>query len=837
MKNNFLKLIACLLAAMILVSVASVAVFADNEETESATTTAPETEAETTTEDTVAEGDEAEATEDQTGETTENTEASEETKEGESDTAEGDTTATGEDKTSKEEDEEETVDIITDEEAIARCEIAAENDNFILYLDQEYERIGLYIKETGVIYWSNCVNALSDETTNKRNTLRRRLSNLGYKYGDATASTVAQSFYYSYLESTSKNKTECEIIDGGVRVTYTLNNIKTVVPVNFILEDDYLDVYIDTAKINEKSGYKEGVSPEDSSSKVYILTEIALCPYFGAATPEDEGYIFVPDGSGAIINLNNGKGNYQNYSTYIYGDDLTKSPNLQPDVTEQTYLPVMALVKENNGLVMIATHGDTYAKANAAVAGNKADQAGFNYCYFSFNLRSTDTYEMAGDGGSITMFERGDGKIAVDKIAVRYYPITTDEETVPYTDIAKVYRNYLIEEKGLTKKVEANDSPLFVDYFGGTLKSKSILGIPVNIKTAFTTFEQATEITEKLADLGVDSMVVNFNDFTNDSMDSKIDVAKNPASVLGGKSGFKTMMSELVDMGVEFYASVTGTTFKSSGNGFTTLFNTAYRVSKSYARLADYDLAYGTPKDGITAAVLAPRSIAKVAEKMLKNIEKLDLSGVGMGNWAQNLWSDFSNANHTVRDVTADSIIDYYKQASKITNVIADAPNAYLLPYVSRINNLPLQSSQFKVVDEDIPFVQMVLHGYVGYATEPINASADSRMLFLKAIAAGSNIHYDFIYADVTELVNTDYVNLYYANYEAWLEDAAAQYKLANEILAPVSDSVIVGYEVDGDVITTTYENGTVTVVNLETGVIEVNGKTYNYDDIEGGNK
>ena len=826
MKNNFLKFIACLLAAMILVSVASVAVFADNEEAEGTTTTAPETEAETT-EDTT--------TEDQTSEEPE-TEASEETKEGESETAEGETATTGEDKTTKDEEEEET-EIITDEEAIARSEKAAENDNFILYLDEEYERIGFYVKETGVVYWSNCVNALSDTATTKANTRKNRLSNIGYKYGDATANTVAQAFYYSYKESTSKKKTEYELVDGGVRITYTLNTAKVVVPVNFILEDDYLNVYIDTAKIKENAGYKEGVSPEDSTSKVYILTEIALCPYFGAGSTEEEGYIFVPDGSGAVINFNNGKGNYKNYSTYIYGDDLTKSPNLQPDVTEQTYLPVMALVKENNGLVMIATDGDTYAKANAAVAGNKADQAGYNYCYFSFNLRSTDTYEMAGDGGSITMFERGNGKIAVDKIAVRYYPVTTNEETVPYTDIAKVYRDYLIEEKGLAKKVEANDSPLFVDYYGGTLKSKSILGIPVNLKTAFTTFSQATEITEKLADLGVDSMVVNFNDFTNDSMDSKIDVAKNPASVLGGKSGFKSMMSTLAEMGVEFYASVTGTTFKSNGNGFTTLFNTAYRVSKSYARLSEYDLAYGTPKGGIAAALLAPRSIASVAEKVIKNVEKLDLTGIGLGDWAQSLWSDFSNANYTVREETADHLIDYYKQVSKTTNVIADAPNAYLLPYVSRVNNLTLQSSQFKIVDEDIPFVQMVLHGYVGYATEPINASSDSRELFLKAIASGSNIHYDFIYAEATELVNTDYVNLYYANYEAWLEDAAAQYKLANEILAPVSDSVIVGYEVDGDVITTTYENGVVTVVNMETGVIKANGKTYNYDEIEGGKK
>ncbi len=838
MKNNFLKLIACLLAAAILASVASVAVLADetvaitSQEAESAVTTAPEADAEVTT---APEAD-PEAT------------TSEEAAEGEA-PAEGETAEPTDDKETSEDEDEDVGELLTDEQAIARSVEAAQNEKFILYLDEEYERIGLYVKESGVVHWSNCVNALSDTATNKSNTRKNRLSNLGYKYGNATDATVAQAFYYSYKESTSKTKTNkktgevtrnttYEIIENGVKITYDLSTVKATVPVYFVLEDDYLDVYIKTNEIKEKAGYKEGVSPEESTTKVMILTEIALCPYFGAATPEESGYMLIPDGSGAVINLNNNKGQYNNYSAYIYGDDLAHVTSLMPDETEQTYLPVMAMVKENNGLVMIATEGDTFAKANAAVAGNKADQAGYNYCYFSFVLRSNDAYKMAGDNSSIMMFQRGDGKIGVEKIAVRYYPITSDEETVSYTEIADTYRNYLIEEKGLKKQTTANDAPLFIDYYGGTLKSKSILGIPVDIKTSYTSFSEAEEITGKLIELGVEDMVVNYNDFTNDSMTSKIDVAKSPASCLGGKRAFNSFMDYCKENGIEFYGSITGTTFMSNGNGFNTLFNVAYRVSKSYVRISDFDLAYGTPKEGVAAALLAPKSISKLAGKVVANIEKLGLPGIGLGDWSQKLWSDFSNNNYAVRDTTADYIIDYYKQVNETAdNVIANAPNAYLLPYVTRVNNLTLQSSQFKVVDQDIPFVQMVLHGYVSYATEPINASAESRELFLKAIAAGSNIHYDFIYEDPTEIVNTDYARLYYANYEGWLEDAAAQYKLANEILAPVSDSVITDYKVNGDVITTTYENGTVTVVNLETGDIKVNGKTYNYSDLEGGNK
>ena len=445
---------------------------------------------------------------------------------------------------------------------------------------------------------------------------------------------------------------------------------------------------------------------------------------------------------------------------------------------------------------------------------------------------------MSGDSSSIIMFEKGDGTIAVEKLGVRYYWVTSEEEEVTYTEIADVYRDYLVEEEGLEQKTESDYAPLFVEFYGGTLKSKSILGIPVNLKTAFTTFDQAAEIIEELQELGVEDFVINYNDWTTDSMTGKLDTASSVASVLGGKSDFEDMIEYFESIGADFYASITDYTFSSNGNGFWTLFNTAYRVSKSYARPYEYNIAYGTPNSGVASALLSPRSISKLSKKVTKNLAKYDLPGAGLGSYANTLWGDYSTKNRTNREVTAQYIIEYYKSvAGVVDKIIADAPNAYLLAYVDVIENLTLQSGQFKIFDEDVPFVQLVLHGYIPYSTEAINGSADSQELFLKAIAAGSYIKYTFIYEETTEIEDTDYIDLYYANYAGWLEQAAAEYELASEILSTVSDAVITGYESDGTVITTTYDNGVVTTVNLSTGEITANGKTYNYSDYvdEGG--
>ncbi len=809
--NRFLRLIACLLVMAILTSIFTTALFADETEGENTENTE---QAETT--DTPAEGEEAPA------------EGEEAPAEGEEAPAEGEE-APAEGEAEEEEEEEEVILVLTDEEALARSTLVTENANLALYLDQEFERIGLLVKESGYVHWSTCVNALSDPATEKNTLKENRLSNVAVKYGNAT-DLIVSSFLYSYRQSTSKEDTEYEILDNGVKITYNFSSAKAKVPVYVILEEDNMYVYVNTDEIKETAGYSTMKDDdEESSQDVIVLTELSLMPFMGAATTEDVGYMLIPDGSGARIDLNNGKGNYAAYSQPVYGRDITQVKEVAPDEVEQAYLPVMAMVKGANGLVMVASDGETFASANANVSYTKNDPSSYNYCYFNFTLRSNDNYYMTGDSATIIVFEQGDGSIGVPRVGVKYYPVTSKEETVTYGEIAEVYRNYLVEEEGLTSKVEAGDAPLYVDFFGGTLKPRSIIGIPIDIKTAFTTFEQAIEIVSELKGLGVNDMTVTYNDWTNDSMSSKIDTADSVASVLGGKGGLKDLLKYLDGEKFDFYATITGNTFQSNGNGFWTLFDTAYRVSKSYSRQYTYNIAYGSPEGGVAPALLAPKSIAKLSKKVAKNMGKLDVPGAGLGIVSEILWSDFSNKNRTNRATTAQYIIDYYNNVREATGkVIADSPNAFLLPHVDAINNLTLQSSQFKLADADVPFYQMVVHGYISYATEPINASADSNELILKAIAAGSNLHYDFIYEDSTNLVNTDYVKLFYAPYEGWLEEAAAQYKLADEILSQVSDATITEYKQDGEVITTTYSNGVVTTVNLETGDITANGKTYN---------
>ena len=228
---------------------------------------------------------------------------------------------------------------------------------------------------------------------------------------------------------------------------------------------------------------------------------------------------------------------------------------------------------------------------------------------------------------------------------------------------------------------------------------------------------------------------------------------------------------------------------------------------------------------------------------MLESYTDEKLTSIGFGDYSTKLVSDYSKKDPSSRSKTMNTIVDGYKSASeKISTVFADGANSYVLPYVTNVSNVPVYSSGFNVTDFDIPFYQMVIHGYVDYASTPINKSSNSDETFLLSLASGSQIHYDMTYADADTLQDTDYDDLYYSNYAGWTDLAANQYKKVSSILSGVSDYTITKYELSDDknVLTTTYSkdgaSDVVISVDKKNATATVGTEVYDLADcIEGG--
>lgn len=705
---------------------------------------------------------------------------------------------------------------ISGDQVVGTFRICAENENFVLLIDDRLGNLGIKNKSDNYIWWSSPLEASRDKIATPLLVNELRSSNI-LRYG-----IPSKWSNNNLLRSASEDcKISVSDIENGVRVNYSYNK-GFEFPVDYTLENDHLRASLKISDIKE-------TDPEN------IATEITLLGGFGAASQQEDGYFVIPDGCGALVRFNNNKtSDFNAYSRTIYGNDAAAVPTSRGTVAPQVCLPVYGIVKEDNALLAIAAKGDSNASISASVSGQS--NSSFNLCSFTFTLRNTDTFYMSGNlSDKITVFENGD--ILSDDIEVLYYPIS--KKNADFTDIAQCYRNYLISECGVEKKSSSGRSPLYVELYGGVLKKKPVFGIPVTLGSPVTGFSEAAEIVTELKNAGADDMVISYKNWTDDGISNKVDTGASPSSRLGGKREFSKLTEIIDENNFSFYPVADNRLFY-SGNGYYSFSDTCVRVSGAYSRIVSYDRAYGIP-DGFrkNMSLLSPEYFGEIFDKIAGSYENSGVTGVSPGDLTTVLYGDYGKKKLS-RAKTMKLVTESFSALddSLENGILANGANAYALPFAEHITNVPMYSGRFDIFNEDVPFYQAVVHGLIPYSSTAANASPDPADFLLRSAATGSLLNYDLIYADAVELKDTEFDNLFYANYSSRTAEAGSAYELLKPLFSKTADSFITGYktENDGNTITTDYSCGTSVKVDMTAGTVSFDGQVINISDIfEGG--
>ncbi len=705
---------------------------------------------------------------------------------------------------------------ITEEDALAEMTECARTSGLAMYLNESTGVFAVENLKSGYIWWSNPYNSDNDpavKSGTKRGELKSSMVISAVKVTDTEAPNTT-------LRAAVDGKSTVEKIDGGFKCTVDFSGVGMAVPYTVTLGEDYFEISILNDEIYEVESDPNATVMESTRSPV----DIGLFQDLGAAFSDEEGYIVTPDGSGAVINFNNGKTNASEYSQKIYGRDVAISQDMAPKKTEQAYLPILGIVKDGNALLEIATEGAAYATARASVAGQRATS--YNSAWFTFSLRSTDTYFMGGSNNTALKAYQI-GKVPEPRLTVRYYPLADDD--ISYVDIAQRYQKYLVDEKGLTKKTQANQSPFYLDIFGGTIKQRSVLGFPVNLETAATTYEQAKEIVEKYSGLGIDDMIVTYRDFNKAGITSRISNGVGYSGTLGGKNKFNDLKSYCDSINAKLVPAVDLMEYERSGNGYSKTGASVIGVTKAYATQGVYELAFGTPHDTRSSwYVLTPAYFERVYKEVVDSYKAEGMSSICVDKGTSLLYSDFSG--NSSKAASRQQAVENLKKGYSMINdsgltFVTSACNDYALPYADFIKDVPLYSSNFDISDYDIPLYEMVIHGYIPYTSKAKNASSSADELFLLSVATGTPIHYEVMYEDPNEFTDCGYDQLFYTAYEGWAETAAAEYKLCKDVVAKLSEQTITNFVyLDEDVVETTFSDGTVLTADLKGYTLKVNG-------------
>lgn len=576
------------------------------------------------------------------------------------------------------------------------------------------------------------------------------------------------------------------------------------------------------------------VNPEEVeyNTNGYYLVNIDVLRYFGASLNED-GYLFVPDGSGALINFNNGKTNEASYGANVYGQDATMVYTTwyqsQVDAQNTVKLPVFGIKDNNKALFAVIEGGDAYATIKADVAGK---YTGYNDAYASFNYLQYGSTSLSDMVGAQSYYMYSDA-VFEGEYKLRYSFLTGEQ--ADYSGMAACYREYLTETGVLGDKITEQALPFYAEYIGAIDKPKTFMGIKYDAVEAVTTFAQAEKITKLLKENGVENLNIIYSGWMNGGLRGTAATKLNVESKLkAGGTSLSEFQKYVKSIGADLYMTTELQYVYEDDffDGYSSIKYAPRYFDNTVIKINRYGLASRVTEDEL-ANLISPYHVTSITKKLTKGLKKQGVTGVNLGTLSWELFSDLQSSVYTDRQMAVrenSAAMQTLQEAGQ--KLMGDNANAYAFGYADELVNVPLYSNNYRIIDEEVPFYEMVLHGYVCYAGEAMNLADDYTTALLKSVESGAGLYFKWIYEDNSVLKDTEYDYLYSVNYEVWLEQATADYARMNRELGSLSGYEILSHEyVQENVAKVTYADGSVVYVNFTKQNVTVDGVTISAKD------
>ena len=117
----------------------------------------------------------------------------------------------------------------------------------------------------------------------------------------------------------------------------------------------------------------------------------------------------------------------------------------------------------------------------------------------------------------------------------------------------QVHQQYLVERGILQRRTTEGDPPLFLDILGAIYTRRPIMGVPLNVPVALTTFDEARQIVDELMAAGVRTSWSEMLGWLKGGIDHDFASRAMTEDVLGGLKGLTRLRDYLSERGVELY--------------------------------------------------------------------------------------------------------------------------------------------------------------------------------------------------------------------------------------------------------------------------------------------
>lgn len=678
--------------------------------------------------------------------------------------------------------------------------IVASNENYELKWDKEAQSVLLVSKETGKI-WSDILYEAWLEGSSSANAK----SALTITVVNTTNMTWETTSSMAELEQGSK--LVCEELEDGLRVTYYFERFQIAVPVIYQLRENALAVSIDGADIEE-------------NGEQYQLVSVGIAPYFCSASNQEDGnYLFIPSGSGALMYTTENADGTRKYSGEVYGTDLTRKILKDVVTQEAIRLPVFGAKNGDTAVLGIIENG-----AGAAFIDAQAGYArlGYSQVGVTFYVRGWDTFRHGTYATGNAVITRVSEERSMQKMTVSYYPL--QGEKADYNGMAACYRQYLQTNDRLIA-YDADTSAYSVTFWGGTTIPCSFLGIPYSSLSALTGYEDARMILKELTSLTGETPITRMMYYGDNGL--------LPGTIAGGRTydsvyGSKKQMAALQDYCREkdtlLFWDFDVVRYGKAGNGISNNADSAetaihYRATQYPVfptRAFDEEEPY---------RIISRLKLPEVMKKALKKAEKYGNTGLSFSSLGEYAFSDYSRSEYMVKGKMEKDVSELLADIRKNGKAVAVAgANGYAGCAADVIFDVTLETGDYNVLDEQIPFYQLVFHGCKPMYSPAINLSANAQEQIMLSAASGMGLGFTLMSDYDQESNELQFYKMYGAVYEDNKE--LIQQALENcgfaQYYTKTAGSIMTRYEMlDNGVSATYFENGTVLYANHTAATVD----------------
>lgn len=595
-------------------------------------------------------------------------------------------------------------------------------------------------------------------------------------------------------------------IPGGfhANIDYTAQELGFELEVK-LYDDGSITAYIPESSIYENAANKK-------------IGNIYLFPLLGhTRLGEVDGYMFVPDGNGALIYLDDKEGRFDSgYVQKVYSSDIGVGESYVLSLlwdkyethndAEQVLAPVFGMVhtKDRIGYLAVIESGEEEASIYATPNGAYSE---YNWVTASFRKCATYIQPTSNSGGSVTKVT---DRIGYD-IKIRY--LFVDGEEADYAGLAKRYREYLIEKGELTQKED--EFKVRLDFLGMDVENWMMWKKAVPV----TTVDNIREIYADLEAAGVTDILTQYKGWQDGGIYDIPVMSVDVDDSIGGKKELLKLMEESEKKGIDFYLYTDA--IRANPETQNTTFDTVKKMDKRLYEEQNYKNVYDTfvfwtPKKSYDNLTRLESSLKK------NNISNLALSGIGNTLFTYTL-GDYMQTRSVSKYLYEQTL----SELDEDMNLLLESPAACYWRYTKAMTDMPVADSDYIYTDQSVPFLSIALKGLVPMYGDYVNFEANEKEYFLKLVETGIYPSFYLTWEDPSDLIYTNSSDVYSSEYNVYRNQIIDYYKELKEVNEAVTGSFITGHKImDNGLTVVTYDNGVSIYINYSESEITADGVT-----------